>query len=370
WFVLGRFTSPVSFDHVTLRVTKLQPAGTAQYYWFAGVGVVPANWGPLDDKNLRFVDYTPITDRETSEISKGNFIPNSSFEFGLDACGWTSGRNGSAGNEIWLSNMTTNDAHSGQRAAILGDGMGMSMYAIYSPGIRLRGDRKERQYTLSFWHKRGGGTVSAATAEWGMVYEGASGFLTNTTQKAIFGLRDSWQRFSTSIWLKPLPNRFFAFKVSHVGTAPSTLLIDDVQFEEGPAATAYAPADPIECNMKLNRNGNLLNLGEPRTIILEFYNSTTVSTNVVFRYEAYDWMNRKLTGGSRVCAVPPGYSTQLLSLDTTNNGVTRMFGWIDSAPSFRSELVFSVVPLPSQPRLETNSLFGTHAAGNEQLVNS
>lgn len=370
WTKIGTFTSGISFSNVQIIATKLLASGTQQHYWFAGIGVMPTNYAMAGPTVTRWVDYTPITQSETNSISTGNMLPNSSFEFGLNAGGWTSGRIGNYDLETWMSGIETNGGFHGDKCVPVGDGSKQSRFAIYSPAVWLRGDRTIRQYTLSFYYKRAvPASPSTVTVKWSMVDPGAAGFLTNAVFSKSILTTTNWQRFQTNIFLKPLPSRLFSFEFQQLGTT-NGMLVDAFQFEEGPVATAYAPADPIECNMIIGRNGNILNVGEPRTLTVQTYNSTANSSNVTFNYVAFDWMNRQIAAGTNSYTATAGLSTRTLTLSTTNNGLTRVTGWLDGSPSFRSELVFSVLPLPAVPALETNSMFGIHGAPHPSNIAS
>jgi hypothetical protein len=369
WNRIGSFTSTTSFAQVSVSVVKLLPAGVSQNVWFGGVGIMPTSWQRLGEGINRWADFVQMPPAPESSRSTGNLIPNSSFEFGLNAHGWTSGRNGAPTSEPWLANMTSLDAFDGSRSAIIGDGPGTSRYSVRSPVIWLRGDKTERQYTLSFYHKRKTGSLSRMQVAWGMVYGNPAEPTNSPLTTAIVPLSPTWQRFSTTLNLKPSPNRLFQVTWSHISTT-DTVLIDAVQLEEGTEATSYKPSDAIECSLTLNRNGNILSTTEPRTVTVQTFNDTASVSNVVFHYEAFDWMNRRVAKGTNAYRSEPGLSSRPLNLTTTNVGLTRMFAWLEGSPATRAELVFSVNPLPTSPSLDIDSLFGQHGPAQTSVIKS
>jgi hypothetical protein len=71
-------------------------------------------------------------------------------------------------------------------------------------------------------------------------------------------------------------------------------------------------------------------------------------------------MNRKVAAGSINYLAAPGVSVNTLRLMTTNSGSQRLYGWLEGSPSFRSELEFSVIPVPISSTTNVASIFGTH----------
>lgn len=367
WTKLGTFTSSSSFSSVNLTTTKLFPTNISQNIWFGGVAVMSTNMYKLGTVN-RWADGTPVPRADPSTIAPGNLVPNSSFEFGFDAHGWTTGRDGSMAAEPFLGNIQSPVAFHGLRSAPIGNNAGNARYHIKSPAIWLRGDLAERQYSLSFYYRRLGSAATSLTVNYGMVYTNSPG-LPNPDYTARLTVTADWQRFVTNMWLKPQPNRLFQIDWSQVSINDS-IVVDAVQFEEGPVATPYAPAAPIECNLTAHKNGNIFNVGDPRTIFVELFNSTASTSNVVFRYEVFDWMNRQVASGTNAFRSPVGFSSYPLTLNTTNTGISRVVAWVDGSSFSRPELVFSVAPLPTNPSLDLNSFFGTHAPAQRSAIES
>ena len=359
WYNLGVITPTATCTDVVLTVTKLLPVGTLQNIWFAGIGMLPTNFALAQGgSDARWVSGSAMPPTSASQ-SSGNLIPNSSFEFGLEAAGWTSaGRNGSPGTEPWMSNMTTNDAVDGSLSAVINSaGPGGSRYGIASPVIHIRSDTT-RNYTLSFYARQQTGPPGTLSCSWSMIYGTNSGRMT-------VPLTSSWQRFSTNLWLTPFTNDLFQAQWTEVESSGS-VGVDAVELQEGPL-TGYAPADQAEVNLSTGRNGNVFNTNESRIINIQLYNDG-VSEPVTCHWIAYDWLNQVVASGStNLSASANTLTSQPINLATSNNGITRMYAWLDQSTSFRSELVFSVVPFTAP---STNSMFGVHGPANEPILDS
>lgn len=372
WTKLGDVTA-AGATNIILAVHKTTGLGTNQNYWFAGMGLLSREYATFSSsEQSMWAKYVPTT-LETNDISSGNLMPNSSFEFGVND-GWTSGRNGDFGEEIWLSNMVTNGVgyHGNRCAAILASGPNVFRYQIQSPSLWIRSDSdKQRQYTLSWYDRDGGGTYY--DIRMGMHYAGADGYITNAIMTNRYTpATGSWTRRQTNLFLTPQPNALFHFTIFR--SAPAPMLFDAFQLEETPVtgvASDYAPMDPVEVALATGRNGSIFDTNEARNVTVQFYNNTASSSNVSFRYVVYDWMSRIAAQGTNTYTAEPGYSTETLTLTATNNGTSRMYGWLEGATSGkRAELVFSVCPLPDAPILETNSIFGSHALNDWPLLES
>jgi len=344
---VGTLVSTIPITNLQLTVTRIRNS-TSQNYWFGAIGLSDTNYDYISG-TTRMVDFSPIITTNSTAV-KGNYLPNSSFEFGMDG-GWTGGKSAQVGVEPWYVNMVTNAGYHGTYSVVIAnDKIASSPYNLFSPTINLRGDRNWRNYTLSFYYRAN--ATFTATTSWGLNYtndlDGVANFETST----------SWTRFSTNLWLRPFPNRVFQFQIRHVN-ATGRLQIDGVQFEEG-GLTAYSPTDAVESSMKINRNGNVFDVGDARNIIIELYNSTAYSSNVVFNYMVYDWKNQLMTSNAVAYTATAGYSENTLTLATTNLGTSRVQGWLQNSPNTTPELVFSVVNIPNTLNVNTNSHFGIH----------
>lgn len=364
WTKLGEFTSGVSFSNLTLQVSKLLSLGERQVYWFAGVGVTPTNLAPVEDftsartwqpaGRLRWADFTPVT---VSNVipSLGNLLHNSSFEVnGLKTAGWSSGRY-PTNPVIWLSDMANGEGWHGEHSAVISSEVG-SRYGIDGPTLFLPGDRELRPYTLSFYAKSQGESI-VLSVYWNHSLDGAAGLLTNETQQLSFTIDSDWTRYETNLWMAPVPNRGVWFDFTHVSGA-SVMFVDAIQFEAGTAATPYAPADPVELGLSTpHANGNLFGVNENRVINYEFWNSTGTNTRVSVRTEVYDYMNQRVANLTNEFDLDPGFNKTSLILPTTNMGQSRVVAWCNLAPSFRTEMAFTVAP--SVP-FDAQSAFGIH----------
>lgn len=374
---MGVFTSSIPFSNLTMRITKLVAAGTAQNYWLSAVGVMPVTYGPVETSDSFFVDYTAITQTNT-DFKAGNLIPNGDFEFDLNL-GWSAARRSDevyadlgTTNSTWLSQgIDTSTFTHGAKSIKINEQY--NSYVLYSPPITVRGG-KVGNYTLSLDAKSSGPNMSV---EFGAVYTGGSGYYTNQIMGSsgiitngpitwTFTPTGSWARYSTNFYFTPLPTRLFYVNLySGSALGPNAVWIDQVQLVEG-VSTNYLTNNLLSMSLTANRNGNMFNTNEPRTLTAQFYNNSGSSAAVTWHYEVYDWMNHLLVSSVNSATIPTGASSTNFTLTTTNNGTTRVLAWLEESADFRDELVFTVAPLPVIPVLQTNSIFGVH--GNYQTL--
>lgn len=369
------FTSSIAFSNLTMRITKLVAAGTAQNYFFSTIGIMPVSYGPVVTDDSFFVDYTPITQTNT-DFKAGNLIPNGDFEFGLNL-GWSATRaiaetsfDLGTTNATWLSqSIDTSTFSHGAKSVKINEQY--NNYVLYSPPTTVRGG-KVGNYTISFDAKGSGPSLSV---EFGAVFPGGSGYYTNQMMSSsgiitngpmtwTFTPTATWTRYSTNFYFTPLPTRLFYINLySGSALGPNAVWIDQVQLVEG-VSTNYLTNNLLSMSLTANRNGNMFNTNEPRTLTAQFYNNSGSSQAVTWHYEVYDWLNHLIASSVNSATIPTGASSTNFTLTTTNNGTTRVLAWLEESADFRDELVFTVAPLPVTPVLQTNSIFGVH--GNYQ----
>lgn len=356
---LGTFTSGVAFSNLTMKITKLTAAGTPQSYFFSALGVLPLNYGQIERNDTFFVDYTTPNTTNT-DFKAGNLIPNGDFEHRMNG-GWCYTRSsipyhsGGTNFATWINDAIVGDASHGNRSLKMS--VSNAFFQVYSPAINVRGGIIGN-YTLSFDAKGDG--FAPLTVIWGPVFAQTNSYVTNLTTSWVFTPTTSWARYSTNFNFDPRPTAQFMTDFVNGGT---NLWIDQVQLVEG-TSTNFLANNPLSLGLTLNRNGNLINTNAPRIITFELQNNSGITTNINVDYEVFDWMNHTLVTGSSNYTLPAGFTTTNLNLATTNNGTTRVMAWIREYSAHRDEMVFSVIPMPLAPVLQSNSLFGIH--GNYQ----
>lgn len=376
WTNIGTITSSVTITSAVVQMYKITGAGTNENYFFKGLAVMTNgySWAVTnklaaagDPPEWFLYSDVPIS---TNDAVSGNLLYNSSFELGH--IGWTSGRNGDEGRETWLANMVTNDAggaYDGEHYALIreGDYYNCARYSILAR-IPVRGTAGQRNYNVQFMHKKLHTTAPSVTWIVRPIYYGDTSRVTNAAVQRTFTAGNDWTLEKTNFWFNAQPVRAFEVYIQNATADP--VAIDAVFVEESSTTNTFSTADPIEVGLTVGKNGNLLDTNSTRNVTIQLYNTGAGASNVVFRYRVHDWMNRTVESGSTNIAAASGYSTENLALSTTNNGTSHMYGWLDGQPNHRAELVFSVVPLPDSPSLETNSMFGIHGAQDRQLVAS
>lgn len=376
---MGSFTSTVTFSNLTMKVYKMVGLGTAQNYWFGAIGIVPAAYGQLTDGSQTFLaDYTAITATNT-DYKAGNLIPNGDFEHDLNY-GWTFSRNPIASvgylattNSTWINQgIDHTTASHGSNSVQIGEQQ--AYFRVFSPVIYPRGGTVGN-YTLSYAYKGSGSLPSlkvefGALVEDGALFAGTSGFFTNRLSILLTNFPStSWQRASTNFYFTPLPTqRFYVDFYAGSVMGSTNVWIDEIQLVEG-TSTNFLANNPLSIGVTANRNGNIFNTNEARTLITQFYNNTGTSAPVIWHYESYDWLNRLNAQSVQSATIPTGFSTTNFTLTTTNNGTSRVLAWMEQS-DFRDELVFTVVELPAAPVLQTNSIFGIHGNYQRSIADS
>lgn len=350
-----------SFSNVVLTFSKSSPSNLVQSYYVEGIYLtantneaVPDRTDLLANSAYGVFDYSVPATTNTAYV-KGNYCLNSSFELGFEH-GWKWSRTQTTDGQVWLEGgLDSTTAAEGKQSVKIG--YPWARNTVYSPPIRLRGERAWRQYTLSFYAKGDGLSLDVSLVP---TVPSAVGMATNAVRTFRFSTVTDWRRYSTSFWFAAYPSRDLSLTWSHTGAGTRWANIDAVQLEEGDL-TDYAPRWPVEFALSVGRHGNLLNVGDSRTVQIRFVNASGRTLSRNFNYEVFDWMNRRIVTGAIEYSVPYGMSTNTLTLTTTNNGTSRMVAWLTENSGDREELVFSVVPLPISASLNTNSVIGTHA---------
>jgi hypothetical protein len=232
-------------------------------------------------------------------------LENSSFEMGLRHGWW----NETAFGRTNLSGLINTDPHSGTYAVTLN----------YSQFIRSRVHslRSNHVYTFSFWIK---GTNSALTwIDYGFVnpFVPPSGYTNPWPSISAKQIGTSWTRVTlTNIAYHYPQSDFYVFVGVNNNSPNDTLILDDVQLEEGDAATTYAPRRAIEVAFVSTNNSFIYTEGQPLTAQLLVVNTTGNASNVTVGWDIFDGENLVATNlSATVTAAPNSVTTNWVSID-------------------------------------------------------
>lgn len=347
-----------AFTNVTLTITNNSGGSTHDYHIAAVYVTSNTNEAPVASALIAntgslFIDYSPPTVTNSTDIVKGNLIPNSSFELGMFQ-GWGFTRVNGSNRVAWISDaVDTTNAHSGVKSARINTAL--DNYQIRTPVVRLRGSNVWRPYTFSFWAKA---SALAPTLTGNIVplIPAVSGFPYTNSYSFNFGAPStSWTRYSTNIYLCSSPTREIYATLQHVGDESYTVWIDDVQLEEG-SLTDYSA--PMEAAIQVRNAAAFFSDETPAVqVVVNNPNSATTATVDI---EVYDWQNAKVASYTNSRTAATGLSTNNLSVYNAV-GAYRITGRLREVPGYsRIEANYTVLPYTAQSGYKTNSLIGVH----------
>lgn len=361
WVKSDPLVVSTAFTNLSITLTNNNWPATQDYH-IGVVNVASTNEAPVasaviaNTGNL-FIDYRiPVTTNSTT--LSGNLIPNASFELGMD--GWMFSRQSLSNRIQWREEaIDTAQYHSGSNSVKLT--VSKARYSITSPVFRLRGTNVWRPYTVSFWAK-GSGNVTL-TASLAPVIPPVSGFpYTNSFTFNCGNPGGTWTRFSTNVYLCPVPSPEFFLSIQHVGTADDNYVwIDDVQVEEGSTASDFSQSSTLEHRLYFGRNGNVFYANDSVNAYVEVFNAgSTVPCSVLV--ETYGVENSLVQSRTVSFTAAAGWNSVAVSVPNSV-GAYRCVSRLLAASGYTlKETGYVILPIANPSTvLVTNSVIGTHA---------
>ena len=300
-YVGTNYTATTSFTNAQLRFTWRAGPVQVQDFYFEAFALssntniaAPATTDPIATAAFMdaFYDYS-VPPIQTNSIA-GNKLRNASFELGWQP-GWMYARKSQTDSNSFKptflkSNVaTTNNAVTGSTIAWINDSK--ATFSLYNSPITLRPGT--RQYTLSFWAKALASSVTAKMTSLAATNRYVPASTTNAGYSWNWAApgTTNWVRFQTNFWAADKPTAEWQLAIE--STTLTSFYIDDVQLEEGPTATTWAPKHGVEFVFTTPRNGNLWFDNEPISMDLVTYNYGGSSSNFSWSYIAYGQTNHQ-----------------------------------------------------------------------------
>lgn len=366
WSSRATVTTSSPANSMALTLHRNVSGGSDQRFLFRGIYITTnADYTITHDSVAVNLNYPSVMD--DAAAVKGNLIANGGFETGLDNH-WAFEAQG-GGSIVPLNTMWDNtQGHSG--AACLKVVFptanrlqpGNNAIGIISRVYHLK---PNKQYTLTGWFKKSAGTTCVATLKLRNTFLPPSGHpaqyeLTSTDD--VIGA--SWQKVKINTdYLLEYPTSDYQIYINCYITADATLLIDDLQLEEG-TETAFAAAANLEAAVLINMTTQPSNIfwdTDTITGTLTARNNTGSTQAGDLKYEVYEVMNALVVSGSVSLSVAANTThTESFNLDVGKLGIFRLVTWIDGVERTEREITYSIIPEPSTSGVDLASHVGIH----------
>jgi hypothetical protein len=351
----GQWNLPVNIeitsatDNLVIKLLKTISLNGVQKYLIRGI-YITSNPNEIVDRNDRIVnlDFPSVMDH--SPPVKGNILENSSFEVGIGH-GWGFLAAG-YDRDYSLSSLWDNSVSFHGKASLKIPAKGQ----IISKAYHIRPNRK---YTLSAWVRST--APKSVTLEIWNVSTPPEGYPQVEKLSKYFKVNNSWQKVSLTGDLLSYPSNQYQIQIQSSGG----VWIDAIQFEEGDS-TDYKPKKHLEIGLVTDHIGNIFFEDEVVTMNLLAYNNSGKTVSRQVKYEIYDIFNRKVKASEINITVPKlNVIRDDLNLTIGRTGIFRVVLWVDNEAGTEEEVVFSVLPRPSNIGLAVDSMIGIHSNYND-----
>jgi hypothetical protein len=363
---IGPITSSTTSTNFAIQCYLTNATDTAAKYLLQGVYITTNVNEAIPRQGFDMIlTFDAASSAATDVTVPGNWVPNSSFEVGTTAQGWTaydasSDSHDSSLKATWDGTTAARGTHSLKVSNRL---------IFYSPYFRV--PDANRLFSASFFAKSSSTALDQNRPEFTIqniqLTNSAYGF-TSRTQTWSFTpvVTTNWGRFTLSgfpLW--DYPDSYFQIRIfpqsKSLATATnySTVWIDGIQVNQGPAVTVYEPLFPIEAGIFVEPLGNAFLPGDTKEVHIVSFNNTSASSNIVCRYEVRNVYNTVVQSGTPTLTFPVGSGTNTIALTFTNLGPYRMLFW--GANSDADETSFSFIVTDGDTGKATNDWIGVHA---------
>ncbi|MFA7174274.1 MAG: hypothetical protein WC340_12865 [Kiritimatiellia bacterium] len=282
---------------------------------------------------------------------KGNLLQNSSFELGLSG-GWS------------IPGPTPPEQMRMVDSTLAYHGKS-SLRLDYAAGERLRLTGKfcpiriNQTHTLSAWLRS---TVPGATVTIGF----ENGFVPQDSGPHNLAISKVinpgvWQRIQVSGVTRAGPENAYGVTISASGATAGSILVDSVQFEEGPAASPYAARRSLEAALLPFESSGLSLWNQPVQYKVHVVNHTTKAITARLEVKTFDFEGRQVHS---VVFKPNSFSAGVTvinrSEDYKTRGAQRLRLYIDENKEIEDEITLTVVPPVRYPSGSAASRFGQH----------
>ncbi|MDA3926104.1 MAG: hypothetical protein PF904_15520 [Kiritimatiellae bacterium] len=281
---------------------------------------------------------------------KGNLLQNSSFELGL-SCGW------SIPGPTPPEQMRMIDSSAAYHGVL-------SLRLDFAAGEKLRLTGKfcpvriHQTHTLSAWVRS---SVSNAMVtigfENGFVPQGSGPHSFATRKKINPG---KWQRIQVSGVTRAGPENAYGVTITASGAIAGSVLVDSVQFEEGPARL-YAPRRPLEAALLPYKTSGISLWDQSAQYKIRVVNHTTEAISAKLKIQTSDFEERLVNSVElKSRSFSAGVTVIERSEDSKTRGAQRLRLYIDEQEEAEDEITLTVVPPARYPAGNIASRFGQH----------
>ncbi len=367
WSFPACILTPASTS-ATMVITFAGNTSTDAARLFRGIYITTnANLTMLRDGTA--VNLTFPTVMDNSAAVKGNLIPNSGFETGVDSA-WGFYSQGS-GRTVPVNDMWDNTQGRSGAACLK---LSCDSATRFTPSntaeviiSRVYHLKPNKTYTVSAYFKTSVGLTTDVTVELKNTFVPPAGFdpQYSITSGAVSINSAGWTRVSVTGYAKAYPTPDFQIYITTSGGDGTYILIDDVQLEEGSLDT-YAPAANVEAGLVFNvatYPGNIYYTTDSLTTDLVVRNHTGGTLSRTLSYEIYDFQNALVASGTQSLSSIPGNTTQTSSFSIAaggKQGIFRVVTWLDSEALTEREYTYAIIPEPAESGVDTTSFLGIH----------
>ena len=347
WTITGTIDVTSATNSMKITLLKTLPIDNVQKYLMIGVYITSVP-DQIVDRYDRIINLAYPTEMDDSPAVKGNIVENSSFEVGTGH-GW--GLNLTYRDFSVKSLWDNTVSYHGKASLKVAPSR-----EVISKVYRLKPNRK---YTLSAWVKTTYPTGLDLIIE--NAFEPLDGYPPPTVLSKSFPIDTDWQRVSLTGYLLDYPTSDYRIKIFVHGATGNYTWIDAIQLEEG-ALSDYDTKRPLEIGLQDDRVSNIFFEDETISMNLMAYNNSAQEISSTVQYDIYDFMNRTVGQGAvNVTAPPENVSVSSLNLSTGKRGIFRVVLSVNNIDGTEEEVVYSVLPRPSNMGPDENSLIGIHS---------
>lgn len=375
-----RYTGPISIipisdtTTITLRIFKTESANTVTKTLVSGFFFTTDPYLDIAEFGLDQVQPFKLNTTLDTSYKSGNYLLNSSFEMSPNSFGWGGYDTTSFGRDFYIEDMRSSETSvSGNYCLAVSSKMQWN-----SGPIRFEPNKR---YTLSFSGKvhtnyltfSDPSDASKIRVGFDNVLDAPTNRPSVTNISQTIPLTTNWVKYSIPFTNYGYPTNFgqvnilFGEKFTSAATNTSTYYIDDIQLEQGPAYTIYAPKYPLEVGVLITNLGKLFKDGQPRQLFFIGYNTTEDIITNELSYEIRDIINSNVLSGDLTLNFLSGTSTNTLNFSSmTRYGDFRIVTRVNNVSD---EISFSCLPNYINPISKSEDMIGIHPNASLSAVN-
>jgi hypothetical protein len=367
WHYMGPVTVTVATNKFPVTISRVSSLTLNNSMSFIGLYLTTetnANYIVTSDDYGQLWQFPTVVDAN-APVS-GNYLLNSGFENGVGDYAFypTEGKWYDTG-DMW----SADNAHSGARSLRMNTRNCVQVRSQNDNYLRTRPIlvRANKAHSASVWAKSvPAGAVVTLNIRSCVALPTGFGLTvpTNYTSGAFTLSNTNWTQISMANHVLvgyPDPAQYFIeVKVfSPLNPLNNDVWLDDLWFGEGATVPAWAPALPLELQLRNSKLGGRYNVGANESkIVFSVANNTGASSLETITYEIYDGHLLRVTNSTlNLTCNANANSEVLLDVESLSPGPYRIVGWLSNGSE--SEIYFSRLPV-ARTIAPLSSIFGGH----------